>query len=186
MANINNEDFARRFINTAGEQFVTCQTSTGEIFRARKPMFDDGLAYAEQGQMHQAAVRDAATYASFASTQDVYICKAKATGGTAYSLAFTDWFSAPRVLEINVDGWTGRPGQTIRVKARDNLMVARVVVRIRNQQGKVMEKGEAVQRETGSAWWIYTTRSHLSMSPFPAVEATAYDLPGNSDTFTTS
>ena len=115
-----------------------------------------------------------------------YVNQAKRTGATAYSIAVTDWSGAPEVLEIDVNGWTGDIGQTIRVKARDNVMVARVSVVIRDAKENVLEMGEAVQSEAGSDWWDYTTKAFVPMNPFPIVEAIAQDLPGNGDSFAIS
>ena len=97
-----------------------------------------------------------------------------------------DWLGAPKVLEINVDDWTGEIGQVIRVKAKDSVMVARVAVVIRDAEENVLEAGEAIQAEEGSAWWNYRTQSKITMQPFPIVEATAWDLPGNTDSFAIS
>ncbi|HSL29686.1 MAG TPA: hypothetical protein VK900_10835, partial [Anaerolineales bacterium] len=62
--------------------------------------------------------------------------------------------------------------------------VAAVTIVIRDAQGNLLERGEAVQSAAGSAWWHYTTRTRIPMNPFPAIEATARDLPGNEDSFT--
>jgi hypothetical protein len=133
---------------------------------------------------HPAALLDAAAYAHFAAAQDVYRRQELATGVSAYAIALADWFEAPRVLQIDVDAWSGEIGQTIRVKARDNVKVAAVTVVIRDAEGNVLESGEAVPSRTSSAWWTYTTGSHMEMSPFPHVQATARDLAGNQDSFT--
>ena len=136
--------------------------------------------------MHQAAVRDSALYASFAENLEAYICKAKEMGMTPYALAVSDWYEAPRVLEINVDRWTGKVGEIIRVKAGDNVMVASVLLVIRDAQGQIQEMGEAVQSGAGSAWWNYTIQSPIELTPFPSVQAIAFDLPGNRASFTIS
>jgi hypothetical protein len=183
MHNIERNKFARGWRGAFGRQFVVHKTESGKSILAAKPVFDDNLTYTETGTMHQAAVRDAATYASFAETQEIYLHTAVETGTTAYALAVADWFGAPKVLEINVDRWTGNAGETIRVKARDKVSVARVEVVIRNAQGDVLEMGEAVQSETGSAWWNYTTQSSVPLTPFPTLQAIAFDLPGNRDSF---
>jgi hypothetical protein len=149
-------------------------------------IFDDNWKHTKTQKTDQAAVREATTYANFARTQEAYINRAKETGTTPYYIAVADWFGAPRVLEINVDRWEGEIGQTIRVKARDNVMVARVAVVIRDAEENVLEKGEAVQSEAGSAWWTYTTKSLVTMTPFPSIEAIAQDLPGNRDVFVIS
>ena len=184
MDNIERDRFARGRRNVFGKQFVIHKTESGKSLLAAKPVFDDNLTYTETGGMLQAAVRDAATYASFAQTQDIYIHKAEETGTTPYSLALADWFGTPKVLEIDVDGWTGKPGQRIRVKVRDNVRVARVTLVIRNLEGDVIEIGEAIQAKEGSAWWNYTTRSYVPLRPFPTLQAIAFNLPGNRDSFT--
>ena len=162
------------------------KTHVEKSILSSKPLLDDYRKANETSNTHEAAIRESTTYANFAQTQDVYITKAKRMGVTPYSLALADWFAAPRVLEINVDSWTGKIGQTIRVKARDNVRVARVSVVIRDVDETVLEVGEATPSEPGSAWWNYTTKSVVKMTPFPMVEATAYDLPGNRDTFVIS
>jgi hypothetical protein len=57
---------------------------------------------------------------------------------------------------------------------------------IRDGEENLLEMGEAVQEAAGSSWWKYTTRSSITMEPFPSVEATARDLPGNQDSFVIS
>lgn len=183
MENIDRNQFARGWRNAFGRQFVTHETGSGKSIKAGKPLFDDNLSYNETGLIRQAAVRDAGTYASFAQTLDVYLRMAAETGTTAYALAVADWFGAPKVLELNVDKWNGNAGETIRVKAKDNVGVARVSVIIRNENGEVLEMGEAVQSKEGSAWWNYTTQTSVPITPFPTLQAIAFDLPGNRDSF---
>jgi hypothetical protein len=156
------------------------------IMMATGPRFDDHRKDMEMEKTHPAALREASTYANFASTREVYINKARRAEATPYYIALADWFTGPKVLEINVDDWTGKIGQTIRVKARDNVKVAGVSVVIRDGRDHVLETGEAVQSAAGSPWWIYTTRSPVRMTPFPIVEAIAYDLPGHRDYFVIS
>lgn len=151
-----------------------------------KLWFDDPRVFNVPPKTPQAAWLEATTYANFAEGAPVYLEKAQESGTTSYQQAVADWFDAPRVLEINVDRWTGERGQTIRVKARDHFGVVQVAVVIRDQEQRILEAGEAVQTEAGSSWWSYTTRSRVEMTPFPIVEAIARDLPGNTDTFAIS
>jgi hypothetical protein len=161
-------------------------TRSGKIVVAEKSHFDDHRLRTSGKGSHREALREAITFANFVETHEVYIHKAMELGTTPYNLAITDWFGAPRVLEIDVDGWTGEIGQPIRVKARDNVMVARVTVVIRDLNENVLETGEAVSSAEDDAWWIYTTQSRIKMTPFPTVEAIAEDLPGNTDSFAIS
>jgi hypothetical protein len=171
MANIQNSIFAYGL------------TRSGKIVIANNPMFDDHRKVSNTKKSLDDALQEAVTYATFASHQEVYINRAQGIATTAYTIALADWFGGPKVLEINVDNWTGEIGQTIRVKARDNVMVARVMVVIRDAKENVLEAGDATQTQEGSPWWKYTTQSQIRMTPFPIVEVTAQDLPGNTDSF---
>ena len=184
MAKLYSTIFARELAGTADELHV--QTRSGRTITASQALFDDNWEYIDSLKPDQAAVLEATTYASFAKIKDVYLNREQETGIPAYNLALADWFVAPRVLEINVDRWTGKIGQTIRVKARDNVLVVRLSLLIRDAQGTLLEMGEAVQSEPGGAWWSYTTKSLVRMTPFPTVKAIAHDLPGNSASFTIS
>ena len=174
MANLNNSIIARGM------------TRSGKIVVADKPLFDDHRLRKNGKGSHREALREAITFANFVETHDVYIHKAMELGTTPYNLAITDWFGAPQVLEIDVDRWTGEVGQIIRVKARDNVRVARVSVVIRDSNENALESGEAVPSAEDNAWWNYTTQSHINMTPFPTVEAIAEDLPGNTGSFAIS
>ena len=173
MANLNNPMIARGV------------TRSGKIVVADKPLFDDHRLRIHGKGSHREALREAITFANFVETHEVYIHKAMELGTTPYNLAITDWFGSPKVLEIDVDDWTGEIGQAIRVKARDNVMVARVSVVIRDLDETVLETGEAAP-STEDGWWNYTTQSQINMTPFPTVEAIAEDLPGNTDAFAIS
>lgn len=186
MANIYRNIFIRGLTDILGDRSAYCKTRSGKIIPVGKALFDDNWKYMEIQKSHPAAMREAIIYADFAKTQAAYLQRELATGVSAYYIAIVDWFEAPEVLEINVDAWTGKPGQTICVKARDNVLVAGVSVVIRDLDENVLEMGEAVPTEAGSPWWKYTTRSYITMEPFPLVEATARDLAGNQDSFAIS
>lgn len=186
MANVYRNIYIRGLTDILGDRSAYCKTRSGKTIPVGKALFDDNWKYMKIQKSHPGAIREAIIYADFAKTRDVYLNREVATGVSAYYIAIVDWFEAPEVLEINVDAWTGKPGQTIRVKARDNVLVAGVTVVIRDLDESVLETGEAAPTEAGSPWWKYTTRAYVKMEPFPIVEATARDLPGNQDSFVIS
>lgn len=186
MANIDRNIFIHGLTEILADRSANIKTRSGKTILASHPMFDDSRECTETQETHQDALREATTHANFAQRQEAYLNKARGNAATAYSLALIDWFGAPKVLEINVDEWTGEVGETIRVKARDNVMVAGVTVIIRDVNDNLLEMGEAVQSEAGSAWWNYTTRSRVTTPRFPTVEAAARDLCGNCDSFVIS
>lgn len=183
MANIYRNIFIRELTELLGERSANIRTRSGKTILAANPIRDDQHEDGETEETPQDALRKATTHANFAHTQEAYVNKARKSEVTAYTIAMTDWFEAPEVLEINVDAWTGKPGQTIRVKARDNVMVAGVTVIIRDMDDNVLEMGEALQSQSGNTWWHYTTHAYVIMEPFPIVETIARDLAGNQDTF---
>ena len=183
MANVYRHIHIQRLTDLVYDRFGSYKTCSGKIIPVTRLRPQQRRINPETRKANQYALRAAAGYASFAHTQDIYINKARRNGTTAYGIALIDWLGAPRVLEIDVDGWTGEVGQTIHVKARDNVGVAGVLVVVRDTEGKILELGEAVQSQTVSAWWNYTTKSCVPMTPFPSVEAIARDLPGNLDSF---
>lgn len=185
MANLYNHISIFVLPNERSDEVLNPKTPLGKTVLASKPMFDDARNVSET-KTHEATLREASTFANFAQTQKTYRRQARGKGVTAYYIALADWFCAPKVLEIDVDDWTGQVGQTIRVKARDNVKVARVSVMIRDMEENVLEMGEAEQSEAGSAWWNYTAKSLVKMTPFPIVEVTVQDLAGNSDSFAIS
>jgi hypothetical protein len=186
MANIYRKISIHGLTDLLADRFMDRRTRSGKSMAESKFMNDDSRGYAGGKKTHRDLLRAATTYANFADTQDAYTHKARRDGVTAYSIALSDWFGAPRLLEIDVDKWTGEIGQTIRVKARDNVLVAGVSVVIRDADENILEMGEAMPSHTGSAWWTYTTRTRVKMNPFPGVEAIARDLPGNRDSFVVS
>jgi hypothetical protein len=183
MANIYRNINIHGLTDVLGGAFMY-RARSGKTMITKAPILERGNN--KTPKRHLAAILEASTYANFARTQEVYLHQEQITGISAYCFALEDWFSGPRVLKIDVDAWTGRAGQSIRVKARDNLKVAAVAVVIRDAAGNVLEMGEAMPSPASGPWWTYTTQSRVPMNPFPCVEAIAVDLPGNRDSFTIS
>lgn len=188
MANLYSNRFTPvgRGRGTRNEPITRYSTQSGKTLAPARILFDDPREASPLKGARREELREAVTFAQMAENEEIYINRAREIGSTPYNVAIVDWFGAPRVLEIDVDGWTGEPGQIIRVKARDNVAVIAVGVVIRDAEQNVLEAGPASQGKDGGAWWHYTTQVPVTMEPFPIVEATAYDLPGNTDTFAVS
>ena len=159
-----------------GNQIVFRQGKGGQTIIAVKPTPTRDFNPAQQA--HQEDFRHAIAYAKSAKDETIYITKAQGTTMSAFNAAVADWFNKPQVLEINIDGWTGDPGQTIRVKAQDDTSVTKVHVQIVDVDGNIFEEGDAVQAD--GLWWDYTTTSTVDRPVASnVVKATAHDLPGN-------
>jgi hypothetical protein len=58
------------------------------------------------------------------------------------------------------------------VQATDNILVAKVVIKIQDEQGSVLEKGEGIRQE--GDWWEYLPRAAGT-----TISVEAWDLAGN-------
>lgn len=113
--------------------------------------FRDGVFYAKE------AARILPVYQERADTTPMW---------TAYNHAMYDWFHAPQI------GCIARQDGRILVEASDDVLVTKVNVTILDDEGGVLEAGEAV-REEGD-WWEFVSRADGK-----TVVAEARDLPGN-------
>jgi hypothetical protein len=110
-----------------------------------------------QGQKdHQSRFRQAVLYArDAAKSQPIYAQLAAGTILSPYNIALSDWFNPPVIHCVE------RQGTIIRVQASDDVCVAGVEVRILDEEGKVVEKGEAIREKgireegIGGDWWEY-------------------------------
>jgi hypothetical protein len=175
MAQVRNNIIIQGLSGSLGSQLVIKQDKAGRTIVAVPPTIDPNRVYTADELMRQEKFRDAAVYAKGAKSQPVYAEKAEGTPMTPYNVAIADWFHAPEIMEINVDGWSGGVGQLIRIQAVDNVEVTQVNVVITDNLDVVLEQGAAMRAE--GAWWEYTT---TATSPNNAkVVVTALDLPGH-------
>ena len=158
-----------------GDQFVLRTDKAGRTIVGTKPTFNESRQYSEAQMTHHEAFRDAVAYAKSAKELDIYVRKAAGTPQNAYNVAVADWFNPPQIKELDVTAWNRGPGQTIRVKAMDDVQVTQVNVVITDNAGAVQEQGQATQAD--GLWWNYTTTATAPEGPRLVV--TARDLPGH-------
>ncbi|MBE0670410.1 MAG: hypothetical protein IH588_07465 [Anaerolineales bacterium] len=152
MAKIQSNPVVRQIRGKIGS-LVFRQMPGGETYVSGVPNF--ARRKFSQGQKdHQSRFRQAAVYArEAAKTQPIYEELAKGTVMSAYNFALSDWFNPPVIHRIE------RKDGRIRVEASDNVLVARVVVMILDDEGKVVEKKEAWKVDSstrsGAEWWEF-------------------------------
>jgi hypothetical protein len=176
MAKVHDNLVVRGISGSLGDQVVFKHYFDGRTILSKKPTFPDDREFSEKQKGHQGAFKEAAAYAKQAAkTEAIYAEMARGTSRTAYNIALADWFRPPEIGAIDLEGWTGRVGESIRIKAVDDVMVVRVMVVISDEEDVVIEQGEA-ERVDG-VWWVYTT---TQAAPRAArVLAAAEDLPGH-------
>jgi hypothetical protein len=119
-------------------------------------------------QAHNSSFQEAAAYARAAARiHPVYAELAAVTPmKTAYNFAVSDWWHAPEIHRIE------RKHGRILVEASDNILVSGVRVTVLDQDGGVLERGEAVRGE--GDWWEFASQAEGAK-----VIAEAWDLPKN-------
>ena len=117
---------------------------------------------------HNDRFRESITYARHAAkVQPVYAeLAALAPMKTAYNFAIKDWWQAPEIHCIE------RGEGCIRVQATDNILVTKVCVTVLDEQGTVLEQGEAIRTE--GDWWEFSPQAKGSK-----IVAQAWDLANN-------
>jgi len=146
-------------------KLVFRQMPDGSTRICSRPDFS-GREFSERQKSHQCRFKEAAAYARVAAkTQPVYAELAKGTVKSPYNWALADWFHPPAIHSIQ------REGKLIRVHATDNVLVAKVVVSVLDEEGNVVEKCEAIKGK--GDWW------DAAMNAEGRIVAEAWDLAGN-------
>lgn len=114
---------------------------------------------------HRERFREAAKTARWLARQHpIYAELAKGTWKSPYNFSLSDWWHSPVIHRIE------RRNGHIHLEATDHVQVARVRVTVRQEQGKVMERGEA----TTGDWWKFRHQTDGR-----SILAEAWDLPEN-------
>jgi hypothetical protein len=99
-------------------------------------------------------------------------------GQTARNVAVADFLRAPDIELIDLTGYHGKAGDTVRIEATDDFAVREVKVVISNADGSPVEEGYAKQEPTGYEW-IYTATAGNDTLEGDRIEVYASDTPGN-------
>jgi hypothetical protein len=148
MAKVNNNVLVRGLSGKLGGQVVFRQMRDGRTVVADMPDFSRRVLSRDQ-KAHHSKFKDGAAYAKEAAkTKPIYAQLAAGTRKTAYNVALADYFHPPVIHEVK------RSKSALRIRASDDVLVAKVFVTVLDNDGKILEKGDAVQ-EGDSEWWKY-------------------------------
>lgn len=106
--------------------------------------------------------------------KDRYAALAK-PGVSAYTTAFADFMSPPKILSIDVNGYAGATGNKIIIDATDNFAIKTVEVSITDASGAVIETGLAVFANPDPDWvYVATKPNGITKGSKIMVRATDY------------
>jgi hypothetical protein len=175
MAKVQNNVMARGVVGLFGDQLVLKRDKAGRTILSNRPHFRADRVFTPAQRTQQERFREARAYARETKNLEVYQTKAAGTPQTPSNVAMTDWFHPPEIREIDLSNWTGQAGQTIRIRAVDDVQVKQVSVAILDESGAVLEQGLAAPEE--GDWWTYRTTT--DETGYPRVQVCAEDLPGH-------
>jgi hypothetical protein len=97
----------------------------------------------------------------------------------AFRVAHTDFLNSPKIDYIRARGYTGKAGDLITIKATDDFRVTEVKVIVYSSEGKVLERGNAVNVRLKPFMWKFRTTQMNPKVAGSMIKALAYDWPGN-------
>ncbi|HTP08517.1 MAG TPA: hypothetical protein VMP08_09720 [Anaerolineae bacterium] len=152
---------------------VLKRARSGTMYVARKPRFPDNRQFSPAQLTHQQRFKAATAYAKQAAkTEPLYVALARKTGQPAYNVALGDYLHPPKIVAVE------QVGETIRIRAEDQVKVMRVSVALLDAEGHILAEGEATPDALN--WWWAFTAGHVMAA---RVRVWAYDLPGNKTTW---
>lgn len=179
MATVNNP-LLQGFSGKLGDQVVFRQQG-GKTILCKPPTRNEKKEWSPEELQRQKKFRDSCAYAREAIRDPVLrsIYEGVVRKGTsAYNMAMADAQVSPTLAALNARRYRGIPGNTIDVRAEDNICVANVIFTIYAPDGSVVESGEAIPYQ--HSWrWRYTVIKVNSLLKGSIIRVVAEDLPGN-------
>lgn len=165
MAKVRRSSIAYGFSGKFGRDLVFRHLRNGQTVAQTPPDFSERILSQEQ-KAHHERFKAAAAYAKVASRSNpIYAQLAAGTVKNAYNIALQDWFHSPVIHCVE------RRGATVYIQVTDDICVTGVKVRVLDEEGVVVEKGEGVRGE--GDWWEYVASAECK------VVVEARDLAGN-------
>jgi hypothetical protein len=180
MTSINNAVFWKTQNEEERVQMIVFRRNLDRILNQSQQ--DNTKIVKNPDQDYQLHLQQAMIYAKSQMLQEeskeVYDAMVKNEDQTAYTIAVADFLNAPDIQEVDLTNYSGKIGDTIRVRATDDFKVAQVIVSIIDVDGSVVESGDAIQQGDSNDWIYYITAHNLDFDGDKIV-IQASDLPGN-------
>jgi hypothetical protein len=154
----------------------------GRLIVANRPK-RGGRTFTDKQLATQQKFTEASSYAKQTladpANKAMYTAGISGTKYTAHMVAMSDYLNAPVVSDIDLSSYKGAVGDSISIKATDDFKVTTVKVVILSAAGAQLESGIAVQDAIAKLQWKYTVTAANATLAGTKVQATAYDVPGN-------
>ncbi len=158
MAKVQNNLVIHGLSGMLGKQLVVRRRKNGQYVLSAAPGARSGdMSDAQKQQCDK--FRQAVLYAKGAQNTPEYQDVAKARDISAYNVAIADFLHPPEIQRIDLSSYHGKADDTITITAVDDIKVKTVGVMIVNDDGTLVEKGEAAAADQNSSLWLYTTKA---------------------------
>lgn len=108
--------------------------------------------------------------------RSLYKAAAKQRDLPVYAVMIADYFNAPTIHSLDLDGYTGQAGSVFGIIVTDDFAVASVTVQILDGFGNLVESGPASQAFDGPNRWNYNATATITSDI--TIEVVARDFPG--------
>jgi hypothetical protein len=164
-------------------ELVFAHRADGRVIVRKAPVRTEPFTAAERDNQRRfaRAVAYARRVKADAGRYAPYQQAAKAMRKRACDLAIADFLNPPEINDVDLSGYTGKPGETIRIKAIDDFEIQSVAVTISQLDGQELESGNALAQppvKGAPADWLYQTQAAVAPQTV-AVRVTAEDRAGN-------
>jgi len=177
MAKVGKNIIIEGLSGSLGDQLVIKMGKGGQTIISTTPKFPADRKFSDAQTAQQAKFGEAVAYAKDASKKEpVYAEKASGTPQSAYNVAMADFMHPPEIIEVDVSGYSGKAGETIRARVQDDVQVKAVKVVIASDQDQLIEQGAATPGD--GLWWNYTTTANATSGNVKVI-VHAWDLPGH-------
>jgi hypothetical protein len=166
------------FSGAMGEMVFADQKKKGRTLAYMKTHYELSEAqlnaqerFTEASRLATAALEDPARRAFYQSIAD-------AKGSNPYQVAFIDYLVLPEFKPLDLREYKGQVGDTIRIRATDDIGLADVEVTLTANDGTRIEQGKAVEAGTGTGEWTYTTTQPVALGSDIFIEVVGFDHAG--------
>ena len=183
MARVMINPFLLSFLGSVGD--IVFKERYGMVYASRRPVAKrrefNAAQKAAQERFRQ-ATRYAAKVMADPQARVPYDMAAEENETHVQNLIVADFLNAPSVDEIDLRGYDGRAGSTVRIRASDDFDVTAVTVSILETTGGPIESGVAILSAMNWGDWVYAATTSVSAGTRVRIEVTAKDRPGNTVT----
>lgn len=110
---------------------------------------------------------------------EIYKTVGKEKNCPAFALAVGDYLNTPTLNPLDLDGYKGRVGNPIRIRALDDVGLASVAVSIEQADGTGIEQGMAVEMGPHTGFWVYTATQPVAYGSNIFIEVVGVDYAGH-------